>query len=77
MMTPSVAGARTLAALILGAGLGFLYGFLRPLRPKHTWLADSLFVLAALAGWVYLAFGICQGDPRLGQWIAVIAGGWA
>lgn len=75
-MTPAVAAARTGGALLIGMALGVLYGFLRPLRPKYTLASDGIFVLAALMGWIYLAFGICRGDPRLGHWAAAIGGGF-
>ncbi|MBQ8769290.1 MAG: hypothetical protein IJZ15_06580 [Oscillospiraceae bacterium] len=46
--------------------LGFVYDFLRPLRPKLTAIADLLFLAALAAGWVYLGFGVCRGDLRFG-----------
>ena len=52
MMTPAVAFHRLVAALGLGCLLGLWYGFLRPLRPRRTTLADSLFVLAGGWAWV-------------------------
>ena len=33
-------------AYIFGLELGLCYGFLRPLRPRHTGAADLLFLLA-------------------------------
>ncbi|MBQ8579674.1 MAG: spore cortex biosynthesis protein YabQ [Oscillospiraceae bacterium] len=75
MMTPAEAGSRLLYALAVGAVLGFIYGFLRPLRPRHTALADGLFVLCALWGWVYLMFGLCKGNIRFGLFAAMGAGG--
>ena len=52
MTAPGIAFARVLWACGLGMGLGIWYGFLRPLRQKHTFLGDSLFVLALLPVWV-------------------------
>jgi hypothetical protein len=49
-----------------GCGLGLFYGFLRPLRRRYSWPADLLFVAAAGAVWVYLGFGLCGGDLRIG-----------
>lgn len=66
MTAPGIAFARFFRACGLGVGLGIWYGFLRPLRPKHTFLADSLFVLMLLPVWVYHSFAICAGDMRLG-----------
>ena len=41
-LTPVTAAYRMACALALGAALGLLYDFLRPLRPRHTVLADLL-----------------------------------
>lgn len=54
-------------ALVLGAGLGILYGFLRPLGRHHQTLADGLFCLGCWTAWVYGAFGLWDGD--LGLWL--------
>ena len=71
MTAPAQTALRFALGCLLGAGLGLLYGFLRPLRPRRTALADSLFVAAALAAWVYLSFGICRGDVRPGYTAAL------
>ena len=52
MTTPQAEALRFLTACLLGAGLGVVYGFLRPLRPKWTTLADSAFLLAAVLAWL-------------------------
>ena len=65
MTAPEVAAGYFLRAFFLGCGLGVLYGFLRPLRPKWTALADGLFLLGAFWAWLTLSFGICGGDIRL------------
>ena len=64
-MTPGTAAYRLVCALALGAALGLFYGFLRPLRPKYTVLADGVFLLGAFWVWLYYNFDICQGDIRL------------
>ena len=66
MMAPAQAAARFAAACYTGLWLGVVYGFLRPLRPRRTTLSDLLFV--GVAGWalIYLTFGVCDGDLRLG-----------
>ena len=66
MTAPSLAAARFGVALLMGGGLGLIYGFLRPLRPRLTTLADLIFVGALSAAWLYLSFAVCQGDIRLG-----------
>jgi hypothetical protein len=66
MMPPSQAAWQFAMACLYGLVLGLIYDFLRPLRPKRTTLADTLFVLALFYLWLRLSFGICQGDPRLG-----------
>ena len=63
-------------ALLLGLPLGLLYSFLRPLRGGLTCLADLGFSLGLMAGWVYLTFGICGGDLRMGHLAALGAGFW-
>lgn len=75
MMPPAVMAARFLKGLALGAGLGVCYDFLRPLRPRRTGLADTLFLLAAMAVVVGFSFGICAGDLRLGTAGALALGG--
>jgi hypothetical protein len=75
MTVPAVAAKCLLAALGIGGALGGLYDFLRPLRPRLTGLTDLLFVIAALWGWVYLTFGVCGGDSRLGCTLGMLIGG--
>ncbi len=74
-MTPQVVFLRIAAALGIGAGLGLIYDLLRPLRPRHTLLADGLFLPAAFYGWLELSFRVCQADIRLG-YSAAMALGW-
>ncbi len=76
MTTPGVAGARLAAAFLLGAVAGLSYGFLRPLRRRSAALADLLFFLSAFLIWLYLGFGVCAGDLRLGYWIGLVSGGF-
>jgi hypothetical protein len=66
MTAPALAADRFLAACLIGMQLGFVYDFLRPLRPKLTAIADLLFLIALGAGWLYLGFGVCKGDLRFG-----------
>ena len=58
--------------LLLGAGLGLFYGFLRYFRPR--WLGDLMFVTALLWSWIYLGFGLCGGDLRMAYSACLIAG---
>ncbi len=74
MTAPAVAALRFLIACALGLGLGVIYSFLRPLRPRLTGLSDALFVLCLLMAWVYLGFGICGGDLRLGYTAGLFVG---
>lgn len=74
-MTPAVAAYRMVCALTLGAALGTVYGFLRPLRPRHTLLSDGLFLAVAAWVWIYLCFGVCAGDIRAGFAFCLLAGG--
>ena len=76
MTAPALAAGRFLAACGIGALLGLFYGFLRPLRPRLTHLCDLLFVIAAFFGWLYLGFGVCLGDLRLGYTAGLAAGGF-
>lgn len=75
-MTPETAAARSAAALAMGLALGLWYDLLRPLRPRHTLFADSLFLAAAFWAWLELSFRICRGDIRMG-FSAAMAAGWA
>ena len=74
-MTPAVAAYRMACALALGAALGLVYGFLRPLRPRYTLLSDSVFLAVTAWVWIYLCFGICAGDIRAGYAFTLAAGG--
>lgn len=74
-MTDPVLDARRFGiACLFGLGLGLYYGFLRPLRPKHTVLSDLLFLPAMFYSWLYLSFAVCQGDIRLGYSIGLLVG---
>ena len=66
MTVPAQAALRVLWGLAVGAILGVVYDFLRPLRRRHHAPADTVFMLAAFAGWVWYSFQICAGDIRLG-----------
>lgn len=77
MTAPAEAACRLGWALALGAGTGLIYGFLRPLRPKHTLLADGLFLLAVLRSWLELSFGVSRGDIRLGETLGMAVGALA
>lgn len=72
MTAPEEVGRRLLAACLLGAVLGVWYGFLRPLRPKHTMLCDGAFLAAAVWAWLELMFGVCRGDLRVGALLAML-----
>ena len=67
MTSPAVAAGQFGWSCLLGLLLGVWYGLLRPLRPRHTAWADGAFVLGAAWAWLYLGFGICGGDLRLGN----------
>ena len=71
MISPALSLQRLGAGILLGAGLGVLYGFLRPLRPKHTLLGDLLFLTGLGWAWLYLALAVCGGDLRPGYSAAV------
>jgi hypothetical protein len=77
MTPPKLAGIYLAYACLLGAGLGLVYGFLRPLRRRMTQIADGLFVVTVLLTWVYFSFRICDGALRLGYWAGFAAGGFA
>jgi hypothetical protein len=71
MTAPALAADRFLAACLIGMQLGFVYDFLRPLRPKLTAVADLLFLFTLGAGWIYLGFGVCKGDLRVGYTVGL------
>ena len=58
--------------LLLGGGLGLIYGFLRFFRPR--WFADLLFIIALFQVWLYLGFGLCGGDLRMGYTLSLCGG---
>ena len=74
MTDPALDARRFGIACLLGLALGLYYGFLRPLRPKHTVLSDFLFLPAMFYSWLYLSFAVCQGDIRLGYSIGLLVG---
>ena len=74
MISPEAALGRLLWAVLYGACLGLVYDFLRPLRPKLTALADSIFLLCTGALWLHLSFAICRGDLRAGYWAGLALG---
>ena len=74
MTGPALDGWRFLWGCGIGAVLGLWYGFLRPLRPKHTLLSDLLFLPALIYAWLYLSFAICRGDIRLGYTMGLLLG---
>ena len=71
MTAPDTALVRLAWALGLGLVLGALYGFLRPLRRRIFWPADLIIVAASFWAWVYLSFGVCRGDIRMGATAAL------
>ena len=81
MTAPAQAAANLAAALGVGGALGVLYAFLSGLRTKHCHLADLLFIVCLFHGWLYLFFGICQGDLRFGYGaglaLGIIGAAWA
>ena len=74
MTAPALAARRFLLALAVGAGLGLVYGFLRPPRRRFTHIFDGIFVLVTLWAWVYLSFGLCKGELRFGYTMGMLLG---
>lgn len=74
MTGPALDGWRFLWACLLGLALGFFYGFLRPLRTRHSILADLLFFPVLFYVWLYLSFAICRGDIRIGYTAGLFVG---
>ena len=66
MISPALAWGHFLAACLLGVGLGLVYDFLRPLRPRFTALSDVVFLAVLGYTLIYLFFGVCAGDIRGG-----------
>ena len=77
MTAPADAAGRFLWACLLGAVLGLIYGFLRPMSRRRTILADGLFLAAAVWVWLYHSFAVCRGDIRLGCGAGLLGGGLA
>lgn len=74
MTAPTTDLYRVLWGLALGYGLGAVYCFLRPLRPKYTALSDLLFVPPAFYVWLHHSFAICQADLRFGYTASLFVG---
>ena len=74
MTPPEVALRYFGAALVLGAGLGIAYSFLRPV--KRRWLADLIFVVCTGWAWLVLAFRVCRGDFRGAYLLGMTVGAW-
>ena len=74
MNDPKLVAANLLTACAIGLGLGLVYGFLRPLRKQSAAFADLLFGLCVFTAWLYLAFGVCHGDLRLGYGAGLAVG---
>ena len=74
MTPPETAASRFLLCCLLGAVLGTVYGFLRPIRRKSTALGDCLFLAAAGWLWLEMGFRVCRGDLRMGYLIGFGAG---
>lgn len=77
MTVPGEAALRFLWGLALGALMGIVYEFLRPLRRRRNAPADLLFVLFCLWVWIWYGFQICAGDIRLGGTAALGLGAMA
>jgi hypothetical protein len=75
MTGPAEAARQLLSAVLLGGLTGLGYGFLRPAKPRY--LMDLFFVLGLGWVWIYLCFGVCRGDPRLGHTLALLLGAFA
>ena len=56
MTAPEVWAQRFAISCLVGAQLGILYGFLRPLRPRHRTVSDLLFLPGLLAAFLYTGF---------------------
>ena len=75
MISPALAAGRFLRGIVLGGGLGLLYGFLRPLGRHKRTLADLLFLTGAFPVWLYFSFAVCRGALGLGYLSSLLAGG--
>ena len=74
-MPPALAAGRFLQGLILGAGLGAVYGFLHPLSRRSRTIADLLFLCSVFPVWLYFSFAVCRGDLGLGYLASLPLGG--
>ena len=72
MTPPAQAAFRFGAACLVGALLGIVYGFLRPI--KRTWVKDILFVIAAFWAFLYVSFSICRADVRMSYTAGIFIG---
>ena len=77
MTGPALSAWRIGVALALGAGLGLLNAFLRPLRSRTSVPADLVLGAAAMYAFAWLSFAVCRGDIRLGTTAGLLVGAWA
>ena len=76
MNDPRTAALQFLLAILLGAVLGLIHGFLGPVRRKNPHLADLLFLPALTIGWLQHSFRICLGDLRPVWLLGIMLGIW-
>lgn len=76
MTAPAEAGRCLLTSILLGFLPGLLHSFLQPVRVRHRHIADLISVTALFYCWIYVGFGVCGGDLRLGYLLGML-GGWA
>lgn len=75
-MSPQTAFYRLEVSVLLGAALGLAHCFLEPLRRRRPIAADWLLLAAMGWVWLYLDFGVCRGDLRLGNLAGAALGAW-
>ena len=76
MIPTATVAAFFASAYVFGLELGMLYGFLRPLRPRHTLLSDGLFLLGLYQRTAVLMFRVCGGELRPACLVALFLGIW-
>ena len=78
-MTPEVVWQRLAGCFLEGVLLGAAADVFRPLHRRFPRLCELLIGLELLFAWLHSSFALCQGELRLGFYLALLLGAllWA
>ena len=73
-MTPALVWRQLWGCFLTGVLLGPAVDLFRPAHRRFPVMAQLLIALEVSAAWVFVSFGLCRGDLRLGWDLALAAG---